>query len=329
MRTIVLDHEGFLWGLGGWSGIETVPNQLQRCLQGRFERSIVKSSGNSTCRTRFSFETDPRFNQPVHRIMIQNLARRTRQVTVCTVLTAVISTTSLFAQGVPPKQDTLLTRWVIDGGPTMLFIGAAIVAFIAIGIYNFMLLTKAKFCPDDLKAVLMDHMANCRVRSAIEVAATHPSYLGRMVAYSFPNIDATQPETLGRDQVEDAMADFSVNENRKIMTWINYISVIAQASPMLGLLGTVIGMVSAFGTLKTSGGADPSQLAGDISVALLTTLWGLINAIPCIVVFYILKNKFANLVAETVHTCEELLNAAVATVNADTLYAKIPEGIAV
>ncbi len=125
------------------------------------------------------------------------------------------------------------------------------------------------------------------------------------------------------------MADFTVNENRKIMTWINYISVIAQASPMLGLLGTVIGMVSAFATLKTSGGADPSQLAGDISVALLTTLWGLINAIPCIIVFYILKNRFANLVAESVHTSEELLNAAVATVNADTLYAKIPEGIAV
>ncbi|MCB1089769.1 MAG: MotA/TolQ/ExbB proton channel family protein, partial [Verrucomicrobiae bacterium] len=61
---------------------------------------------------------------------------------------------------------------------------------------------------------------------------------------------------------------------------------------------------------------------------LLTTLWGLINAIPCIITFYILKNKFAGLVAETVHSAEEMMNAAVATVNADTLYAKIPEGIA-
>jgi biopolymer transport protein ExbB len=150
-----------------------------------------------------------------------------------------------------------------------------------------------------------------------------------MVAYSLPNIDATRTEDLGRDQVEDAMADFTVNENRKIMTWINFISVIAQASPMLGLLGTVIGMVSAFGTLKIAGSADPAQLAGDISVALLTTLWGLINAIPCIIVFYILKNRMASLVAESVHTTEEMLNAAIATVNADTLYAKIPEGLAV
>lgn len=228
-----------------------------------------------------------------------------------------------------PVQDTMLQRWVIDGGWTMIFIGAAIIAFIALSIYNFMSLTKANFCPDDLRAALMDHMVNCRVRSAIELASTHPSYLGRLVAYSFPNIDATRPEDLGRDQVEDAMADFTVNENRKIMTWINYISVCAQASPMLGLLGTVIGMVGAFGTLKVSGAADPGQLAGDISVALLTTLWGLINAIPCIVVFYILKNRVANLVAESVHAAEEMLNASIATVNADTLYAKIPEGIAV
>jgi biopolymer transport protein ExbB len=242
--------------------------------------------------------------------------------------TLALTSPALLAQDAAPVSETLLQRWVLNGGKTMLFIGAAVVAFIGLAVYNFMALTKSKYCPEELKAALHDHMTNCRVRSAIELAASHPSYLGRLVAYSFPNIDATRPEDLGRDQVEDAIADFTINENRKAMTWINYISVIAQSSPMLGLLGTVIGMVSAFGTLKVSGGADPAQLAGDISVALLTTLWGLINAIPCIIVFYILKNRFNSLVADCVHTAEELLNAAVATVNAENLYAKIPEGIA-
>lgn len=211
----------------------------------------------------------------------------------------------------------------------MFFIGAAVVAYIALSVYNSMNMTKAKYHPADLQMALMDHMVNCRVRSAIELAASHPSYLGRLVAYSFPNIDATQPETLGRDQVEDAIADFTNNEARKNLLWVNYISLCAQASPMLGLLGTVMGMVSAFGTLQTSGGADPSALAGDISVALLTTLWGLINAIPAIVSFVYYKNKYNQLVADSVHAAEEMLNAAIATVNADTLYAKIPEGIAV
>ena len=168
------------------------------------------------------------------------------------------------------------------------------------------------------------------MRSAIELASTHPSYLGRMVAYSFPNIDATRPEDLGRDQVEDAMADFTVNENRKIMTWINYISVIAQASPMLGLLGTVIGMVSAFGTLKTSGGRTRDNSPVTSPSPCSPPCGALINAIPCIIVFLHPEKPLRqyDLVADTVHTCEEMLNAAVATVNADTLYAKIPEGIA-
>lgn len=259
--------------------------------------------------------------------MIHKTNRRITKFTALTVAAIAMTTPAAFAQDT--EAPSLLNRWVLDGGYTMIFIGTAVVAFIALAIYNFMSLTKAKFCPEDLKAALMDHMVNCRVRSAIELAATHPSYLGRLVAYSFPNIDATRPEDLGRDQIEDAIADFTISETRRSMTWVNYISVIAQASPMLGLTGTVIGMVSAFSTLSITGSADPATLAEDISVALLTTLWGLINAIPCIIVFFILKNKYAALVAESTHAAEEMINAAVATVNADTLYAKIPEGIAV
>lgn len=261
--------------------------------------------------------------------MIQKLATRHR-FTASTIITAILlAAPQLLAQAAsaPPEKKSLLTVWVLDGGWTMLFIGAAVLAFIGLSIYCFMNFTKAKFVPSDLKAALMDHMTNCRVRSAIELAASHPSFLGRLVAYSFPNIDATKPDDLGRDMIEDSMADFTNNEARRAMVLINYISVCAQASPMLGLLGTVIGMVGCFATLSSSGAADPSQLAGDISVALLTTLWGLINAIPCIVVFYVLKNKYNGLVSEAITTAEELLNAAVATVNADTLYGKIPEGI--
>ncbi len=264
--------------------------------------------------------------------MIDKMKNRPYFAVFATAAVSLLATAQTFAQDAAPAavaKKSMLDQWVIDGGPTMFFIGAAVVAYIALVVFNSMNMTKAKFCPSDLQAALMDHMINCRVRSAIELAASHPSYLGRLVAYSFPNIDATQPENLGRDQVEDAIADFTNNEARKALQWVNYISLCAQASPMLGLLGTVMGMVSAFATLQTSGGADPSALAGDISVALLTTLWGLINAIPAIVSFVYYKNKYNQLVSETVHAAEEMLNAAIATVNADTLYAKIPEGIAV
>jgi len=240
--------------------------------------------------------------------------------------TVLLSSSSLFAAA----EGSVLKRYVIDGGWPMILIGLLILALIALCVFNFMNLTKTKFAPDDLKAGLMDHMMNCRIRSAIELGASHPSYLGRMMAYALPNVDARRPEDLGRDYVEDAVADFTINENRKSMTLINYISLIAQAAPMLGLFGTVLGMVGAFGTLASGdGSADPSALAGDISVALLTTLWGLVTAIPSLTAYFFFKNKLNNLVAECHHTAEELLNASIQTVNGDAHLAKIPEGIAV
>ena len=81
----------------------------------------------------------------------------------------------------------------------------ASIAMVALIVYNFMQLTESKFNPPDLKVSLHDHMANCRVRSAIEVASTSPTYLGMMVAAALPNVDATDTESLGREDVEDAI----------------------------------------------------------------------------------------------------------------------------
>jgi len=87
--------------------------------------------------------------------------------------------------------------------------------------------------------------------------------------------------------------------------------------------------VGAFGSLSTTGAADPAQLAGDIQIALLTTFWGLLTAIPSLISYFYFKNKLNNLVAEAHHSSEELINASIQTVNQDAYLAKIPEGIAV
>ncbi len=244
---------------------------------------------------------------------------------------SVASAVTLFASSsAMAAEKNALDRFIFDGGILTIFIVAVgLLSLISLTVFNLMNLTKAKYAPDDLKAALMDHMVNCRVRSAIELAASHPSYLGRMMAYSLPNIDATQPEDLGRERIEDAIADFSINETRKQMTFINLISLVAQSAPMLGLFGTVFGMIDAFGTLAENNSADPSQLAGSISIALLTTMWGLVVAILALFAYFFFKNRFNSLVADCHGTAENLLNASIQTVNADAHLAKIPEGIAV
>jgi len=262
--------------------------------------------------------------------MIKKLATPGNRVALLSLAVMALAAPAALAQeAAAAESESALVTYVIKGGPTMIFIGLATLALIALSVYNYIALSKPKFVPDDLRMALMDHMINCRVRSAIELAAGHPSYLGRMVAYALPNIDATRPDDLGRENVEDAIADFSINEQRKNMMWVNYISLVAQAAPMLGLLGTVIGMVSAFKTLSDTGQADPGALAGDISVALLTTMWGLITAIPALLSYYFFKARLGNLTSDAQHAVEEMLNASIQTVNQDAYLAKIPEGIAV
>lgn len=254
-----------------------------------------------------------------------------RFVAFASVLMAAFST-SAFAQeaaeAVAPQEQTMLDKWIIAGGWTMIPIMLVEAFIIFLVIYNMVALKKEKFCPEDLKVTLLQLMAECRIRSAIEVAAGSPTYLGRLVAYALPNVDATRPEDLGKDAIEDAVADFTANESRSVFKWINMLALCAQISPMLGLFGTVQGMVGAFGTLATAGQADPTQLAGDISVALLTTFWGLINAVIATPFFFFQKGIANAQIAECVGTVQEMVNTSINVVNAEAQLARIPEGLA-
>jgi len=241
------------------------------------------------------------------------------------------SAPELLAQDADADADDVVAKKtmldnVTDAGIWMLPLLLASIAMVALIVYNFMQLTENKFNPPDLKVSLHDHMANCRVRSAIEVASTSPTYLGMMVAAALPNVDATDTDSLGREDVEDAIAEFTVKQNRGHLTWIGYLGVIGQIAPMLGLLGTVVGMMGAFNTLASQGQADPSVLAGDIGLAMVTTASGLIIAIPSIFFFFLLRNKLNGLVASCHNDLSEMLDASHQAVNSDQAMAKVPEG---
>lgn len=224
------------------------------------------------------------------------------------------------------KSQSFLTK-LGEAGWWMSPIYLCSLVMIGLYVFNFIQLSKTKFNPDPLRLTLLEHMQSCRVRSAIEVASTSPTYLGRMLTLALPHVDATDPETLGREHVEDSIASFTVNENRTYMTTLGYFNILGQSAPMLGLLGTVAGMIGAFGTLRDQKGADPSALAGDISTALFTTAGGLIIAIPSIFGYFFFRNKLNGLVASCHAAASDMMDAAINTVNADQQLAKVPEGL--
>ncbi len=217
---------------------------------------------------------------------------------------------------------------LINGGWAMIPLALLSIGWLTLLVFNMLQLSGGKFVPKHLRLQVMEHMSQVRVRSAIEASAASPSFLGRMLATSLPNVDATDPETLGRGAVEDAMADFTTREQASYMTWVQFFSVIAQAAPMVGLLGTVSGMIQAFAVLGIGGGSNASKLAGAISEALWTTATGLVIAIPALFSYYIFKNKLSNMIGQAHRVAGDSLDAAIATVNAEAQMAKVPEGLA-
>lgn len=207
-------------------------------------------------------------------------------------------------------------------------LAAQSIAMVALIVFNGLQITKGKFVPKKLSREIMDLMGHVRVRSAIEVAAGNSSFFGRMMAASLPFVDATDPETLGRDKVEEAIADFSAKEQGEYMAWVQYFTVVAQTAPMVGLLGTVSGMIQAFNNLSFGGSTNTTKLAANISEALWTTAAGLVIAIPCIIAYYIFKNKLVSMIGEAIKVAGDAMDAAESTVKADQHFAKVPEGLA-
>ena len=231
------------------------------------------------------------------------------------------------AEGGGVTEKSMLDKWVIDGGWTMIPLVVLLAATIFLLVLCIMSLTKEKFCPEELRSQLLALMSECRVQSAIQLATQSPTFLGRLVAYALPNIDANRPDDLGKDGIEDAIADFTANERPQTMKFVDMLALIGSLAPSIGLFGTVQGMVGAFAILAESGQADPTQLASSISVALLTTFWGLIISIIAIPAFFFLKKQAQSLEADCVNTISEMVNTSINVINAEAQLARIPEGL--
>jgi biopolymer transport protein ExbB len=112
----------------------------------------------------------------------------------------------------------------------------------------------------------------------------------------------------GWDAVEKAAEEATAEQASRLYRKIEYLNVIGNIAPMLGLLGTVVGMVVAFQQLAESEGyARASDLAGGIYLALVTTVEGLLVAIPCLSAYSFFSNRIATLIAETTFIAEQVL----------------------
>jgi len=110
-----------------------------------------------------------------------------------------------------------------------------------------------------------------------------------------------------REEIKEAIEDSANQEIPLLEKNLSFLSTIGNITPLLGLLGTVFGMIKAFNVIAVMGVGKPEALAGGISMALLTTAFGLSVAIPTIVIYNYLAHRVDKLIKEMEISCVDLL----------------------
>lgn len=114
----------------------------------------------------------------------------------------------------------------------------------------------------------------------------------------------------GREKMENLFIENLEAEENSVSQWVTYLNVVASVAPMIGLLGTVSGMISAFQTIGRGGMGRPELLAGDIGEALITTATGLVIGIPAMIAYFILRNRLNSAMIATAQAGTDLIEAA-------------------
>lgn len=139
---------------------------------------------------------------------------------------------------------------------------------------------------DELHNILAEGPTDEAVESARNAVAGDNSMLGNIIAAALDKRD------LGYEVMKETAESVGVSEHNKYMSKVGWLSMFASSATLLGLLGTVSGIIGSFLTMSSKpGGADPSDLAGDIGEALVCTATGLIIAIGGLYFFFWLRNR--------------------------------------
>lgn len=182
---------------------------------------------------------------------------------------------------------------IASGGLVGLVIFVLSVTAVAFAVKYFLELRPTKIVPEELAAELRELLANGQLQAALDLCKSKPCPLSSVVSAGLLENDGDWNDI--EKTLEDAIAEQAAKYFRKI----EILSVIGNIAPMLGLLGTVLGMITAFQQIAaTQGSAQGPELARGIYQALVTTVEGLIVAIPCIGVFAFFRNRVDQFMAE-------------------------------
>lgn len=204
-----------------------------------------------------------------------------------------------------PKKDQSALAWFFEAMGLIYSVAFLALSFMLVSIFimNVLQSRRDNIVPAALIEAFESHLNEKRFQEAYELAKNDESFLGQVLSAGLGKLKE------GYSQAIEAMQEVGEEENMKLEHRLSYIALIGTLSPMVGLLGTVDGMIRSFMVIANSSTAPkPAELAAGISTALVTTLVGLLLAIPAIGAYNILKNRVQRLVLEVGIVSEGLMS---------------------
>ncbi|MDX1946798.1 MAG: MotA/TolQ/ExbB proton channel family protein [Pirellulaceae bacterium] len=207
----------------------------------------------------------------------------------------------------PPLKQRTLMDTIIAGG----YIGVIIIllSIVAVGfiIEHALTIRKQRIMPDDVLDPLEELIAKGDYQGAIQYCQD-PSNYCLATDVILAGLERYTGSEFGFAEYKAAVEEAGEDNTARLYRKTDALSVIGAIAPMLGLFGTVEGMMESFNTIASRGGmARPDELADSIGKALVTTWLGLIVAIPAMVAFSYFRNKIDSLVSECGKRVERIL----------------------
>lgn len=199
---------------------------------------------------------------------------------------------------------------LISGGVVLLAIVLLSVYAVYLFLVRFFKLAKERLDTDELMARVNAAVRDRDLDLALDACEQHGGPVARVLQAALLRLP------YGRQAVEAAFAEASLLEEQSLTRGLRPLATIAQVAPLLGLLGTVTGMIIAFGEISVAGTGNPGLLAGGIGQALVTTAAGLIVAIPVLIGQNYLASRVDSILIEIDRRREELMANVVQAVAA-------------
>jgi biopolymer transport protein ExbB len=197
-------------------------------------------------------------------------------------------------------------EWMQKGGPIMYLIALTSVIGFAVVIERLYHLYRARIDTKKFMEGISGALKRNRVIEAIEMCDQTPGPIASILKAGILKHDRSKQE------IKESIEEAGLHEIPRLEKNLAILATVSNIAPLLGLLGTVTGMVKAFQVVQQKAGAlnpvSPGDLAGGIWEALLTTVFGLMVAIPAIVVYNYLVTKVDSFVLEMERSATELLN---------------------